>query len=326
MTVIVSTIWGGRINIVSDRRISRRLSSNEAEIIDDDSNKLLVVQCYGSIFTIAYTGIAVAHRVWMDSAIAGCLAHRKLDSALIQPSSPLLSRPAFTPISELKINLNGVLNSDPRSKLENIELLVQGWKYGKKRLIPFACNLKRGAPELNGNRYFELTHYPVAKFFRENPYGLWGVTLGDDGGEITKAVEKLRTMVGFSHDDIEQQLSLAVYNRSRETQTVSPSSVALQLDPIIGDGQVKFTYYPHESSKNGHPLLNPWVMTPQMICSPSTSTSAFSPISNCGNYVLGGFSDENTHLNVVTRLPSDHAMPAGKGAIWFKFQQRPVTP
>jgi hypothetical protein len=326
VTVIVSTVWGGRINITADRRISRRLSSNTVEVVDDDSNKLLVVHCYGALFVLAYTGVAVAHESWMDCVIADCLAHRKLNPALAQPGARLLARPAFALINELKLNLNGALNSDSKSRLEGLELLIQGWEYGKRRLIPFSCKLQRGCPHPNGNRYFELQHHPVAKFFRANPTGLWGETLGDDGGAITEALEALRSTVGLTHDDVEQHLRQAVVDRSRETQTVSPSSVALQLDPRIPDGQVTFTYYPHESGADGHPLLSPWVMTPRMLCSPSISTSAFSPRSDCGNYLLGGFSDGNTNLHVVTRLPIEHGMPTGRGTLRVGFQPRPFTP
>jgi hypothetical protein len=70
MTVIVSTIWGGRISIVVDRRISRRRGNSSVDVVDDESNKILVVQCRGGIFAIAYTGIAVANETWMDCLIA----------------------------------------------------------------------------------------------------------------------------------------------------------------------------------------------------------------------------------------------------------------
>ena len=326
MTVIVSAIWGGRINILVDRRISRRLSSGAVRVIDDDSNKLLVVQCHGALFAIAYTGIAVTRESWMDGVIADCLAHRKLNPALIQSGARPIARPAFALINELKINLNGVLNSDPTSRLEHLELLVQGWEYGKKRLIPFSCKLKRGSPHANGNRYFNLQHHPVAKFFREHPHGLWSETLGDDGGAITTALETLNFTVGLTHDKVEQFLRQAVFDRSRETPTVSPASVALQLAPRIQDGQVIFTHYPHGVATEGYPLLSPWVMTPRMFCSPSLATSAFSRPSVCGNYLLGGFSDGNSQLHVVTRIPAEHAMPRGKGFVSFKLQSRPPPP
>lgn len=326
MTVIVSTIWGGRISIIVDRRISRRLTSHSVEVIDDESNKLLVVQCYRALFAIVYTGVAVAHQSWTDCVIADLLAHRKLNPALAQPGTNLLARPAFALINELRINLNGVLNSDPRSRLENLELLIQGWEYGKERLIPFSCKLKRGSRYPNGNLYFELQHHPVGKFFRENPTGLWGETLGDDAGAITKALEGLSSTVGFTHDDIEQHLRQAVVDRSRETQTVSPAAVALQLDPRTPDGQATFTYYPHEASAGGYAFLSPWVMTPRMLCSPSISTSALSPRSDCGNYLLGGFSDGNTHLHMVTRLPIEYGMPLGSGELILEFQLRPRAP
>lgn len=326
MTIIVSTIWGGRISIVVDRRISRRLSSNSITVVDDESNKLLVVQCRGALFAIAYTGVAVAQQRWMDSVIADCLAHRKLYPALVQPGSSLLARPAYALINELKINLNGALNTGTPSRAERLEVLVQGWEYGKKRLIPFSCKLIRGPRQPNGNRYFELHHHPVSTFFRENPSGLWGETLGDDGGATDKALGVLSSTAGFTHDDVERHIRQAVKDRSRETPTVSPSCVAVQVDPRVADGHILFTHYPHEASDAGYPFLSPWVMTPRMICSPSLSTSAYAPHSKCGRYLLGGFSDGNTNLHVVTRLPIEHAMAQSSGVLSWGYQPRPKVP
>jgi len=326
VTVIVSTIWGGRLSIIADRRISRHPPTREVEVVDDDSNKLLVVQCYGALFAIAYTGVAAVHESWMDCLIAECLAHRKLRPALATPGTPFLARPAFALIDELRINLNGALNSDPQSRRERLELLVQGWDYRRKRLIPFSCKLSRESAHPNGNRYFELKHHPVAKFFREHPSGLWGETLGDDSGSIPAALEALRSSVGFTHDDVERHLHQAVLDRSRQTQTVSPACLALQLDPRVTDGQALVTYYPHETLPQGYPLLSPWVLTPRMICAPSISTSAYSRRSDCGRYLLGGFSDGNTLLHVTTRLPVEHGMPIGEGPLSFRFQLRPITP
>lgn len=326
MTVIVSTIWGGKVSIVVDRRISQQFSDNSVRAIDNDSNKLLIVQCRGDLFTIAYTGVAVAHQTWMDCLIANHLAHRKLDLSLVQPGSSLLARPAHALIHELKINLNGALNTDKLSRAEHMEVLIQGWEYGKGRLIPFSCKLIRSPRQHNGNRYFGLHYHPVAKFFRENPSGLWGETLGDDGDAIDQALDALKSTNGFTHDEVERHFRQAVEDRSRETETVSPSCVAVQLDPRIADGPVLFTYYPHETLAGGYPFLSPWVMTPRMISSPSLSTSAYPQRSNCGNYLLGGFSDGNTNLHVTTRLPVEHGMPQGHGAISFGFQPRPGTP
>jgi hypothetical protein len=325
VTVVVGTIWGGRVSVLVDRRISRRLPNGLSEIIDDNSNKILIVQCYGSLFAIAYTGVAVAHESWMDCVIAELLAHQRLPLALVRPGAPLLARPAYALIEELKVNLNGALNSDHRSRSDALELLIQGWQYRKGRLIPFSCKLFRGPRHRDGNRYFELDYRPVAKFFRENPRGLWGESLGDDGGAITRAFETLRSTTGFTHDNVEQHLRQAILDRSSETGTVSPACVALQLDPRIPEGQAIFTYYPHERCTWGYPLLSPWVMTPGMICSPSTSTSAYSRRSECGNYLLGGFSDENTNLHVITRLSAEYGMSSGAGAIEIGFQRRPAA-
>ncbi len=326
MTVIVSTIWGGRISMIADRRISRRLPGQDVEIVDDDSNKLIVVQCYGALFAIAYTGVAAAHESWMDCIIAECLTHRKLELSLAAPGASMLARPAFALINELRINLNGALNSDRQSRLERLELLVQGWDIRGVRPRTFSCKLIRGSVQPNGNRYFELKHHAVAKFFREHPTGLWGETLGDDGGAIPGALEDLHSNVGFTHDDVERHLREAILSRSRETWTVSPACVALQLDPRIPDGQVMVTYYPHDTSASGYPLLSPWVLTPRMICAPSIASSAYSPRSDCGSYLLGGFSDGNTHLHVNTRLPAEYGMPSGEGPVRFRFQPRAVVP
>lgn len=251
MTVIVSTIWNGRISIIADRRISRRLPGHGMEVVDDDSNKLIVVQCYGALFAIAYTGVATAHELWIDCVIAECLAHRKLELALIAPGAPMLARPAFALIEELRTNLNGALNSDRQSRLERLELLVQGWDFRGEgcSLLVQACPR---SPQPNGYRYFELKHHAVAKFFREHPTGLWGETLGDDGGAIPESLEALRSSVGYTHDDVERHLREAILSRSRETQTVSSACVALQLDPRASDGQALVTYYPQETSPLGY--------------------------------------------------------------------------
>jgi hypothetical protein len=203
---------------------------------------------------------------------------------------------------------------------------VQGWEYGKKRLIPFSCNLRREKPELNGNRFFKVNHRAVAKFFRENPKGLMAETLGDDGGAIQKAFETLRSSVGFTHDDIEILLRDAIAKRSFETATVSSSAVGVQLDPRFGDRPVAFTFYPHVAVDKGHHLLSPWVMTPGMICAPSVTSSAFSMESECKNYVEGGFSDGVTHLSILTRLPIEHRMRSDANVLSFTFQPRPKTP
>ena len=63
--------------MVADRRISQRISNRSVAVVDDESNKLVVVQCHEALFAIAYTGVAVAHQAWMDCVIANCLAHQK---------------------------------------------------------------------------------------------------------------------------------------------------------------------------------------------------------------------------------------------------------
>lgn len=312
--------------MVLDRRISQRYSDKSIAVIDEESNKLVIVQCHGALFAVAYTGVAVADRNWMDCVIADSFAHRKLASALIQVGARHLARPAYALIYELQFNLNGALNADTRSRAAHLELLIQGWEFGKNRLIPFSCLLARGPVQANGNRYFELSHNAIAKFFRENPVGLWGQTIGDGGGSIVAALNSLGSTTGLTHDDVERYIVDAVKQRSSETETVGPSCVAVQIDPRISDGQVQFTYYPHESTTKGHRLLTPWVMTPSMICAPSAVSSVSSSISECGCYSLGGFSDGNTNLHVVTRLPTPHVEPTGVEGIAFRTLDRAPAP
>ena len=154
-------------------------------------------------------------------------------------------------------------------------------------------------------RYFKLVTslHRVGKFFRENPKGLWGETLGDPGTLIDGRLAGLRETVGLNHDDIEFYFRDAVRERARETTTVSSDCIAVQLDPQVEDWQVRVTYYPSEIRSDGHPLLSPWVMTSGLICAPSKNSSNFLPVSDCGKYALGGFEDGNTNLKVQLRLP-----------------------
>ena len=109
MTVIINAIWGGRITQVVDRQISRR-ASRAVEVVDLASTKVCVVRCSNALLSIAYTGVAVVKLGWMDSVLADCLAHRRLEAAIIQPGTPWLGRSAHMVIGELAINLNGRLN------------------------------------------------------------------------------------------------------------------------------------------------------------------------------------------------------------------------
>ena len=134
MTVIVNSFWGGRITQVVDRQISRRITrSGPVEVVDPASTKVCVVLCGNALLSIAYTGVAVAHLQWMDSVIASCLAHRPLDKAMVEPGAIWLARPVHTVISELTLNLNGRLNSDPLARGLDLHLSIVGWHLGRSR-------------------------------------------------------------------------------------------------------------------------------------------------------------------------------------------------
>jgi hypothetical protein len=261
----------------------------------------------------------------MDSAIVCSLAHRDLPNALVQPGTLLLARPAYTLINELEINLNGLLNTDPPARIQHLEILIQGWEFGKQRLVPFSCKLVRGLV-LNGNHYFNHKHQRIGKFLRTHPSGLWGETLGDSGTTIDAALNRLAKSEGLTHDDVERRMVAAVRDRSHEAATVSASSVAVQLDSCRREGQGQFSYYPAVRLEQGYPFLSPWVMTPRMICSPSLAPSSYSQRSKCGQYLCGGFTDGNTGLDVITRLPRRDGMPSGGGMLSFKPHPRPTLP
>lgn len=304
MTVIINTIWGGRISQIVDRRISQLRTDGTRAVVDSESNKAVIVLARDALVSIAYTGIAVANQTWIDCQIANCLAHTQLKMAFIQSGSRYLARPIHAVMKELAINLNGCLNSDRRARIENLTVSVIGWHLGQQ-FKPFAWELRRGEPQENRMRYFKLvtSSNRVGKFFREKPKGLWGETLGDPGGLINGRLSGLAETAGLNHDDIEFYFRDAIRERARETATVSLDCIAIQLDPREEDWQVRVTYYPSESRADGHPLLSPWIMTSGLICAPSKSTSNFLPVSECGRYALSGFEDGNTNLKVQLRLP-----------------------
>lgn len=307
MTVIINTVWGGRISQIVDRQISRIRPRGGHTVVDKESNKVIVVLAKDALATIAYTGVAVANQTWMDCQIANCIAHRKLDLAYIQPGTSYLARPIHTVLSELAINLNGCLNSDSRARIENLTVSIIGWHLGT-RLKPFTWEMRRGPAKENGMRYFRLfmSSHRVGKFLRENPLGLCGDTYGDPGDLIDGQLAALANTEGMNHDDIEFYFRDAIRARARQTATVSSDCIAVQLDPRVPDWQARITYYPSTERPEGHSLLSPWVMTPRLICAPSLSTSNFLTSSDCGRYALGGFEDGNTRLRVELRLPIDH--------------------
>lgn len=322
MTVIINTIWGGRVTQIVDRQISRSAGVQGCEVVDSKSNKVCVVLTIDALVSIAYTGIAVSHETWIDCVIADCLAHRKLKSAMIQPGSPYLARPLHAIIHELSLNLNGMLNSDKRARLYDLRLSIVGLHFSNRPMpMPLAWELRRGPKEKNGNRYFDIVKHKVGKFLRENPVGLWGETLGDPGTTIDERLKSLADTDGFTHDDVERYIRDLVMKRSIETETVSLECIAVQLDLRKTDGHAQITFYPKERS----PLLSPWVLTPRMICAPTLTSSSNLPVSECGKYSIGGFEDRDTKLNVLTRIPVEFRQQES-GVISIKFQNRAKIP
>lgn len=315
MTAIINTIWGGKVCQIVDRQISR----GKTEVVDPVSNKICIILTKDALATIAYTGIAVANETWLDCNIANCLAHRKLAFSVCSPGAPLLCRPINTVVSELAANLNGLLNRDKIAREYDLKLSIVGWHLNNVN-SPFSWELYRGPRESNGNRYFKLKRHQTGKFFRQHPKGLWGETLGDTGKLIDNELISIGNSEGMTHDNVERHLRNAIVARSSETITVSSDCVAVQLDPLNPAGQVQFTFYPGSDGES-RKFLCPWVLTPRLICSPTESTSAYCTESECGNYVLSGFSDTNTNLNISTRLPIRFREPSD-GRISFNFQDR----
>lgn len=317
MTVIINTIWGGIVSQAVDRQIS----TTNKKIYDRQSNKACIVLARDALVSIAYTGIAIAKKKWLDCVIADCLAHRQLSHAMAQPGTSYLARPIHTIIKELSFNLNGVLNGDNRARTHDLTISIVGWHLGQK-ITPLSWEMSRGEAQENKNRYFKLKYHKTGKFFREQPAALWGNTLGDVGESVNANLKKLSETVGLNHDGVERYIRDSVVTRSAETITVSADCVSIQLNPYDSDGQVQFTYYP--SKPQEHQLLSPWVLTPRLICAPSEMNSSCFPVSQCEAYIVGGFEDPNTNLKVRTRIPVDAAQRY-RGLLSTKFQDRKRT-
>jgi hypothetical protein len=288
--------------------------------VDKESNKICLVQTPNAIFSMAYTGVAVANHAWFDCVIANCLAHRQLALALVQPGSRYLARPMHVILDELRVNLNGQLNLDPKAKLESLTVSIVGWHLGR-RLTPFFWKMSRGSQNENGFRYFEMTREHVGKFLRKCPNGLYADYLGDTGTLVQQRLDQLESTNGWNHDDVERHIRQAILDRSKETQTVSGDCLAVQIDPTDGDGHFQVTFYPAQRQDGGYPLVSPWVLTPRMICAPSITSSAYGKMSECGAYLTAGFSDGNTKLHIRTRIPKEHAQ-ATSSTMWFRGKER----
>lgn len=320
MTVIINTVWGGRVSQVVDRQISKKTSIHGYDVIDRESNKVLIVLTKDALVSFAYTGIAVADYTWIDCVIANCLAHRDLGNALCQPGIPYLARPIHTVVNELALNLNGKLNGDMAAKAHDLRISIIGFHLSEKQ-TPLAWELSRGEKEDNGFRYFEVKKHKLGKFLREHPNGLKGETLGNPGDTVNKGLEELGKTEGLDHDGVELYLKDLVRKRALETNTVSSECIAVQIDLRRPTKQVQVTYYPEGIEK----LLSPWVLTPRLVSSPSIMSSSCCPVSECGKYSLGGFEDRSTNFGITCRIPIQHSEKYN-GVISVTLKNRDETP
>lgn len=321
MTVIVNTIWGGRVSQVVDRQITS--IEITPKILDSTSTKQCIVRCANALVSLAYTGAAIAHSGWMDTILASCLAHRPLGAAMIQPGAPLLGRPLHVIIHELGVNLNGQLNSlhfEDHARSANLTISIVGWHLGKRR-TPLAWELHRDPPQSNKMRYFRLIQHPVGKFFRCTPNWLWGETLGSPGTTVDAQIQNLKNTRGFTHDDVEMYVKDAIQARAKETNTIGNTCIAVQLDPLESDGHVQITFYPDLPSNEPPKFLSPWILTPTIICSPAFSSTVGHTYSKCGRYVQGGFIDAQ-NLHIRTRLPANTVHHGRPPVILFGTQDR----
>ncbi len=325
MTVIVNAIWDGKVCQIVDRQISRSGMLRPVEVVDTTSVKVCVVRCSNALFSVAYTGIAVAHGQWMDAIVARCLAHRPLSETMMQPGIRWLLRPLHVVIRELAINLNGQLNSDNQTRSASIQFSIAGWHLGRNP-TPFLWNLLRDLPEKNGMRYFRLQRQSIGKFLRTYPSGLHAESLGDIGNVVDERLWLLEKVDGFTHDDVERHIRDAIIARSEQTATVGRSVLAVQLDPRDINGQVTFTNYPSSEDDSRPHLQSGWTLSPFMVCSPGTSSTVGATYSSCSKYVEGGYIDVNANLHVRTRVPIEAVHHGGAMVLSFGTQSREPVP
>jgi hypothetical protein len=326
VTVIINGIWGGRVSQIVDRRVSlRRGNSLPYQALDSDSTKCCVVLCGDALISLAYTGVSVANARWFDIVLTSCLTHKKLGEAFIEPVVPWLARSLHDVIQELELNLNGNLNRDAVSRLQDLQISIVGWHLGR-RPTPLAWELRRGPVEGPGMRYFDLSRHRVGQFFRQNPKGLWAETLGDPGLTVDDALQRLTEMNGVTHDDVEVFLKDAIEARAGETVGVGGGCLAIRLNPFDNDGQVQCTYYPSASSQTEVRFLSPWILTPTIACAPAEQATSGHTYSACGKYVEGGFSDMRSRLHVRTRLPTSVVHYGGPVVISYGAQSRLPPP
>lgn len=324
MTILTASIWGGRVSLVVDRQISRRTSLGP-QVVATDASKLLVVLCRNALFSIGYTGVAVAKSMWMDETIASCLAFKRVEPAMVQPGSWFLSRPVHELLHNLAFNLPIRLRSNPSVASEGLTLAVAGWHL-RPRLQPFLWELAwtSAAGRIGGS--MAVTKHKVAKHFRHFRGGLWLETWGDTGEQYEQKMRDLAGTQGFTHDDVERFVVEAIVARSKETPTVGDQCLAVQLDPLDRDGHVQFSYYPGSSADDPHSLLSGWILSPTMISSPTRQGTRGGTYSVCNRYITGGFSDEKARLSVRTRLPVQSMRHGGPFVLSYGVEPRAQPP
>lgn len=141
VTILAASVWGGRVSVVVDRQVSRWAPSG-LHVLDAEASKLLVVMCANALFSISYTGIAVAGEMWMDEAIAGCLAFRQIKPAMVQPGGGFfLARPMHELLKNLAFNLPIRLRTMPSTSTLGLTLAIAGW-HMRPKLQPFVWEMK----------------------------------------------------------------------------------------------------------------------------------------------------------------------------------------
>lgn len=322
MTILTTTIWGGRVSLVADRQISRK-ATGSTQVVATDASKALVVLCGNALFTVAYTGVATAKSIWLDEAIAGCLAFKPVKAAMVQPGSWFLARPVHELLKNLAFNLPIRLRSDPSLASEGLTLAVAGWHL-RPRLQPFVWELGWASAARNIGGSMSITQHKVAKHFRHFRGGLWLQTWGDTGEHFEEKMRSLTKSEGLTHDDVERFIVNSIAERSRETLTVGDECIAVQLDPLDREGHVQFSYYPGAQADDPNSLLSGWLLTPTMISAPTRETTRGGTYSLCSRYITGGFYDMKAKLAVRTRLPVQ-AMRHG-GPVVLGYSVAPRTP
>ena len=323
MTLIVASVWGGRVSIVADRRISKVTSSSIA-VVEEEAAKILTVYCADALCAITYTGIATVHGRWMDQTIANCLTMRTVEPAMIQPGSFFLGRPAHEILRNLAFNLPIRLRGVAGLSSTGLTLAVAGWHLRPRRQ-PFVAELTLTSESTAVGGSMKVKWYPVAKHFRHFPSGLWMQAWGDDDTALESTLRSLENTTGYTHDDVERFVVQAVLDRAQTTRTVGGQCLAVQLDPARPDAHIQFTYYPSESARDPHSFLSGWVMAPTSIHTPTRENTRGGAFSDCGQYVHGGYSDPNAGLFVRTRLPTS-AMKLGGPLLMSYEAERPCPP